>query len=190
MDKSHRGAVWLLHALGLKIRGSHLECGISNKCLNIFEWLEVVKRKKLWSSFLPCCPVNRQYVWKKAQIKKYTFEYFRMSTNIETLYGNCSWYMIYGDRKNTHQIESIKQNLVKWSLYFSKLFWLEIFCNSLSCNFHGYHETITLVIIDAKSFWHLFSISYLELLIHFIFHRWKKLGWQVICIPTIIDKIF
>ena len=61
------------------------------KCLNIFEWLEVVKKKKIWSSFLPCCTVNRQYLGKKTQTeKKNTFEYLRISTDLETVYINCS----------------------------------------------------------------------------------------------------
>ena len=78
------------------------------KCLNIFEWLEVVKKKKIWSSFLPCFTVSRQYLGKKTQIeKKNTFEYLSISTDLETVCINCSWYMIYGNLTNTHQIESI-----------------------------------------------------------------------------------
>ena len=61
------------------------------KCLNIFEWLEVVKKKKIWSSFLPCCTVSRQYLGKKTQIEKEnTFEYLSISTDLETVCINCS----------------------------------------------------------------------------------------------------
>ena len=60
------------------------------KCLNIFEWLEVVKKKKIWSSCLTCCTVNCQYLGKKAQMKKNAFEYLKISTDLETVYINCS----------------------------------------------------------------------------------------------------
>ena len=39
--------------------------------------------------------------------KKNTFEYLSISTDLETVCINCSWYMIYGNLTNTHQIESI-----------------------------------------------------------------------------------
>ena len=54
----------------LKIRDSHLTCKVTNKCLNVHERLEVVEWNKRWSPPFPCCPVNRQCLWKKTLIEK------------------------------------------------------------------------------------------------------------------------
>ena len=43
-SKSHQVAVWLLHTIRLKIRGSHLTCKIENKCLNVCERMKLVER--------------------------------------------------------------------------------------------------------------------------------------------------
>lgn len=59
---------------GLKIPRSHLTWKFGNKCLNVREWAEVVERYKDDSS-LPCCPVNRQYVLIKTQIKNSVLKY-------------------------------------------------------------------------------------------------------------------
>ena len=44
---------------------------------------------------------------KEGPDKKNAFEYLKISTDLETVYINYSWYMIYGNLTNTHQIESI-----------------------------------------------------------------------------------
>ena len=45
-----------------------------DRCLNVREWAEVVERYKDDSS-LPCCPLNRQYVLIKTQIKNSVLKY-------------------------------------------------------------------------------------------------------------------
>ena len=45
-DKSNRVRVWYLHALRLKIEGSHLNCKTANKCLNVRERVDMVDRNK------------------------------------------------------------------------------------------------------------------------------------------------
>ena len=54
--KSHREAVWCLHAMRLKIRSSHLTCKVANKCLNFLDGMEVEQRDKNAPLF-PCCSV-------------------------------------------------------------------------------------------------------------------------------------
>ena len=49
----------------LKIRDSHPTCNVANKCLNVLERVEVVEWNKRWSPPFPCCPVNRQCLWRK-----------------------------------------------------------------------------------------------------------------------------
>ena len=57
----------------LKIRDSYLTSKVANKCLNFSERVEVVERNKRWSPPFPCCPVNRQCLWKKTLIEKKIF---------------------------------------------------------------------------------------------------------------------
>ena len=96
-------------------------------------------------------PVNRQYLGKKTQIeKKNTFQYLRISTDVETVYGNCSRYMIYGNLRNTHQIESITLSKISPHVVriISDFLCLEIFGDSLSYNLHMDHETLTFPIVS------------------------------------------
>ena len=53
----------------LKVRDSHLTCKVANKCLNVHEQVEVVEWNKQWSPPFPCCPVNRQCLWKKTLVE-------------------------------------------------------------------------------------------------------------------------
>ena len=55
----------------LKLR-CHLTCKDANKCVNVYEPGEVVERNKkmVWSPPFPCCPANRQCMWKKTLIAK------------------------------------------------------------------------------------------------------------------------
>ena len=50
--------------------GEHLTCKIANRCLNVRKRVEVVEWNKSWSPPFPCCPVNRQCLWKKTLIEK------------------------------------------------------------------------------------------------------------------------
>ena len=43
-------------------------------------------------------------------------------TDIETVYENCSCYILYSNLKNTHQVEWIKQTFVISSSYYFKLY--------------------------------------------------------------------
>ena len=54
----------------VKIHDSHLTCKVANKFLNVRERVEVVEWNKRWSLPFPCCPVNRQCLWKKTLIEK------------------------------------------------------------------------------------------------------------------------
>ena len=66
----------------LKIRDSHLTCKVADKCLNVCERAEVAEWNKRWSPPFPCCPVNRQSLWKKTLIEKVTVVHFSVSNII------------------------------------------------------------------------------------------------------------
>ena len=77
----------------------------SCKCLNVREWVEVVE----WST-LPCCPVNRQRLWKKNQIEKK----YRKSKSVEILdrclflsswFENFQWATAIFFRRNAERLE-------------------------------------------------------------------------------------
>lgn len=53
----------------IKVYGSHFNCKLANKFLNVYEQVEMVKRNKD-GPFLPLFPVNRPCVWKKTQTVK------------------------------------------------------------------------------------------------------------------------
>ena len=96
-------------------------------------------------------PVNRQYLGKKTQIeKKNTFQYLRISTDLEIVYGNCSRYMIYGNLRNTHQTDLITLSKISPHVVriISNLLCLEIFADNLSYNLHVDHETPTFPIVS------------------------------------------
>ena len=68
--KSHGVVVWWIQAVQLKICDSHLTRKVANKCLNVRERVEVVVWNKRRSPPFPCCPVSRQWPWKKTLIEK------------------------------------------------------------------------------------------------------------------------
>ena len=82
--------------------------------------------------------------------KKNTFQYLRISTDVEIVYGNCSRYMIYGNLRNTHQIDLITLSKISPHVVriISNLLCLKIFADSLSYNLHMDHETPTFPIVS------------------------------------------
>ena len=58
------------HLNAIKICDSHLTWKAANKYLNVSGQVEVVECNKRWFPPFSCCPVSRQYPWKKTLIEK------------------------------------------------------------------------------------------------------------------------
>ena len=113
----------------LKIRDSHLTCKVSNKYLNVCESVYVVEWNKRWSLPFPCCPVNRQCLWRKPWWKKnlkerFFQEFFSInktfifSRRLETrLYFykvlTVSWYFLISSDPKSYLV----RKLLKWKIY-------------------------------------------------------------------------
>ena len=123
----------------LKIRDSHLTCKVSNKYLNVCESVYVVEWNKRWSLPFPCCPVNRQCLWRKPWWKKklkerFFQEFFSInktfifSRRLETrLYFykvlTVSWYFLISSDPKSYLVGQ----LLKWLHDRSKGYFLGLF---------------------------------------------------------------
>ena len=123
------------------------------------KWVEVAERNNRDSPFFSCCPVNREYSWKKTQIEKKRLRAFNFG------FGHKNW--TYQDVQKTSwtQIRRLCPGYLR-SSYF---------------RLHGIGQLIYFTLIDIYFILHVFSISHVNVHvgkipeIQFIGNGWRKL---------------